>query len=675
MKTYQDLKYFSQWSDTDKDQFAISIVKGLVMDATREANSGHPGGPMSCADFAFILYKHYLVFDPNDPTWFNRDRFILSGGHMSMVQYALLLFSGWLELNDIKGFRQFNSNTPGHPEVEIPGVECTTGPLGQGFAMGAGMAQAEAYLRNIFTHSHSKASSLVDHYTYVLASDGDLQEPVALGTASLAGHLGLSKLIVFYDANNAQISGNTNRSDSTNYKKIFDGFNWHVQEIDGHNHNQIKQSIENAQKDNRPSIIIGNTIMAKGTASMEGDHNTHGAPLPQKEIDLSKLKLGLPNDKFYFPEKIKMYYQSRFSKLSAVVKLWNDRKEQLSSLNNTSSLVSICLDEKLPKTVFPFFASGETIATRKAFGVTLDTFATELPNLVGGSADLEPSNYTGNFAEIYKDFSKLDQSGRNIPFGVREFPMASMMNGIALHGGLIPFGGTFLVFADYERPALRLGALQNTRVIHEFTHDSFYVGEDGPTHQPIEHIMSLRTIPNFNVFRPADAKETAVCFRLALESKHTPSALLLTRQGVPVLPNDYDDLEEGVKKGAYIVEDCSEPPELIFIATGSEVSLAKETCKLMKDKNIRVVSMPCVEIYENQDPEYQTSIIPQRGCLKVTIEAGITHGWEKFSGINGLSIGIDHYGASAPGKVLANEYGFTAEKIESKIRTHLKNLL
>ena len=675
MKTYQDLEDFSQWSDADKDQFAISIVKGLVMDATREANSGHPGGPMSCADFAFILYKHYLVFDPNDPNWFNRDRFILSGGHMSMVQYALLLFTGWLELNDIKEFRQLHSNTPGHPEVEISGVECTTGPLGQGFAMGAGMAQAEAYLRNIFTNCNSKASSLVDHYTYVLASDGDLQEPVALGTASLAGHLGLSKLIVFYDANKAQISGNTNRSDSTNYKKIFDGFNWHVQEIDGHSHNQIKQSIENAQKDSRPSIIIGNTIMAKGTASMEGDHNTHGAPLSHKEIDLSKLKLGLPNDKFYFPEKIKMYFRSRFSKLSAVVKLWNDRKEQLSLLNNTSSLVSICFDEKLPKTVYPFFASGETIATRKAFGTTLDTFATELPNLIGGSADLEPSNYTGNFAEVYKDFSKLDQSGRNIPFGVREFPMASMMNGIALHGGLIPFGGTFLVFADYERPALRLGALQNTRVIHEFTHDSFYVGEDGPTHQPIEHIMSLRTIPNFNVFRPADAKETAVCFRLALESKHTPSALLLTRQGVPVLPNDYEELEEGVRKGAYIVEDCSEPPELIFIATGSEVSLAKETCKLMKDKNIRVVSMPCMEIYENQDPVYQTSIIPQRGCLKITIEAGITHGWEKFSGINGLSIGIDHFGASAPGKVLADEYGFTAEKIEYKIRAHLKKLL
>ena len=298
-----------------------------------------------------------------------------------------------------------------------------------------------------------------------------------------------------------------------------------------------------------------------------------------------------------------------------------------------------------------------------------------MPNLVGGSADLEPSNYTGNFAETYKDFSKLDQAGRNIPFGVREFPMAAMMNGISLHGGLIPFGGTFLVFADYERPALRLGALQNIRVIHEFTHDSFYVGEDGPTHQPIEHVMSLRTIPNFNVFRPADAKETAICFRLALENMHTPSALLLTRQGVPVLPNDYDELENGVRKGAYVIKDCNGTPELILIATGSEVSLALETSELMKDKNIRVVSMPCMEIFEKQDQQYQSSIIPNRGCLKITIEAGITHGWEKFSGVNGLSIGIDRYGASAPGKILADEFGFTPEKIESKIRTHLKNLL
>ena len=336
MKTYLDLENLSEWSDTDKDQFSIAVIKGLVMDATREANSGHPGGPMSCADFAFILYKHFLAFDPNDPDWFNRDRFILSGGHMSMVQYALLLFSGWLDLNDLKRFRQLHSSTPGHPEVEIPGVECTTGPLGQGFAMAVGMAHAEAHLRNIFSTHSSEASGLVNHYTYVLASDGDLQEPVTLGSASLAGHLGLSKLIVFYDANEAQISGHTSRSDSTDYNKIFDGFNWHVQEIDGHDHNEIKKSIENAQRDKRPSIIIGNTIMAKGTANMEGDHNTHGAPLPQEEIELTKTKLGLPNDKFYFPKEIKRYYQSRFSELSQAARSWNDQKERLSSMKGTS---------------------------------------------------------------------------------------------------------------------------------------------------------------------------------------------------------------------------------------------------------------------------------------------------------------------------------------------------
>ena len=321
----------------------------------------------------------------------------------------------------------------------------------------------------------------------------------------------------------------------------------------------------------------------------------------------------------------------------------------------------------MPETTYPNFNGGESLATRKAFGATLDKFAKDLPNLIGGSADLEPSNYTGNFAKTYLDFSVADQSGRNIPFGVREFPMAGMMNGMALHGGIIPFGGTFLVFADYERPALRLGAIQKVRVIHEFTHDSFFVGEDGPTHQPIEHAMALRTIPDLNVFRPADAKETAVCFRLAMENKNSPSALLLTRQGVPVLDQDYKDLEANVRKGAYIVKDCDNSPELIFIATGSEVSLAIDTAELMSDKKIRIISMPCMEIFNKQSDDYKNKLIPKRGCLKITIEAGITAGWEKYSGLNGLAIGLDHYGASAPGKDLANEFGFTAEKVEEKI--------
>ena len=675
MRTFRDINNFSDWSLEDQDQYSISTIKGLVMDATRKANSGHPGGTMSCADFAYILYRDFLNFDPNNPEWFNRDRFVLSGGHMSMLQYSLLLYIGWLEMDDIKNFRQLHSRTPGHPEVEIPGVECTTGPLGQGFAMGIGMAHAEAYLRNLFCSEDEEAKHLVDHYTYVLASDGDLQEPVSLGSASLAGHLGLSKLIVFYDANEAQISGHTNRSDSTSYATVFKGFNWDVQEINGHDHEQIRTAIQKAQLMEKPSIIIGNTIMAKGTATMERDHNTHGAPLPQEEIAASKEKLGLPDEPFYCPPEIIDHFRERFLSLTGAVRSWEAKRDSLSTIKDISFLISICLEDELPDLNYPDFVSGESLATRKAFGATLDQFAKSLPNLIGGSADLEPSNYTGNFAKAYSDFQVHNQSGRNIAFGVREFPMAAMMNGMALHGGVIPFGGTFLVFADYERPALRLGAIQDVRVIHEFTHDSFHVGEDGPTHQPIEQAMALRAIPGFNVFRPADARETAVCFRLALENKETPSALLLTRQGVPVTDQDYGTLEASVRKGAYVIKDCDGAPELVFIATGSEVSLAVETAENMSDKRVRVISMPCMEIFNEQDSNYKEKLIPERGCLKITLEAGITHGWEKYAGPNGLSVGLDHYGSSAPGKELADEFGFTPVKVEKKIRAHLDMLL
>jgi transketolase len=675
MKTFRDIDNFSDWYLEDQDQYSISTIKGLVMDATRKANSGHPGGTMSCADFTYILYREFLNFDPNNPEWFNRDRFVLSGGHMSMLQYSLLLYIGWLDMDDIKNFRQLHSRTPGHPEVEIPGVECTTGPLGQGFAMGIGMAHAEAYLRNLFCSEDEKAKHLVDHYTYVLASDGDLQEPVSLGSASLAGHLGLSKLIVFYDANEAQISGHTNRSDSTNYATVFKGFNWDVQEINGHDHEQIRTAIQKAQLMEKPSIIIGSTIMAKGTATMERDHNTHGAPLPQEEIVASKEKLGLPDEPFYCPPEVIDHFRERFLSLTGTVRSWEAKRDSLSTIKDISFLISICLEDELPDLNYPDFVSGESLATRKAFGATLDQFSKSLPNLIGGSADLEPSNYTGNFAKVYSDFQVHNQSGRNIAFGVREFPMAAMMNGMALHGGVIPFGGTFLVFADYERPALRLGAIQDVRVIHEFTHDSFHVGEDGPTHQPIEHAMALRSIPGFNVFRPADARETAVCFRLALENKETPSALLLTRQGVPVTNQNYETLEASVRKGAYVIKDCDGAPELVFIATGSEVSLAMETAENMYDKRVRVISMPCMEIFNGQDSDYKEKLIPERGCLKITLEAGITHGWEKYAGPNGLSVGLDHYGSSAPGKELADEFGFTSVKVEKKIRAHLDMLL
>ena len=667
MRTYKDIDTFSDWTNEEQNQFALAVTKGLVLDMVRKANSGHSGGPMSSADFTQILFTEYLNFDPNDPEWFNRDRFVLSAGHESALIYSILTQLGWLNMEDIQNFRQLHSRTPGHPEVEIPGIEATTGPLGQGFGMAVGMATAESMLR-------SRVGELIDHFTYVVAGDGDFQEPIVLGSASMAGHWGLSRLIVFYDSNNAQISGKVDRSDSSNYAQIFEGFGWHVQEIDGHNHEEIREALEKAQVVDRPSLIIGTTIMAKGSATMEGDHETHGAPLPQDEINQTKEKLGLPIESFYLPNEVISHFQKRFSDLKEKVNNWNGSVTKSCNDESFKSLWDKTINNQLEGIDFPEFEKGESLATRKAFGVTLDAFAKQIPSLVGGSADLEPSNYTGNFAKTYGDFSKDNRSGRNLAFGVREFPMAAAMNGIALHGGLIPFGGTFLVFADYERPALRLAAIQNCRVLHEFTHDSFWVGEDGPTHQPIEHAMALRAIPNLNVFRPADAQETAACFKMSIEQKKSPNALLLTRQGVKVLDQSMEKTVEGVSKGAYDVTNCDNP-DLILLATGSEVGLAMEVVELMQDKKIRVVSMPCWEIFEKQSEDYKNSLIPKRGSMKISIEAGITMGWDKYIGSNGLSIGLDHYGASAPGKDLAEEFGFTATKVEAKIREHLKKLL
>ncbi|MBT3796475.1 MAG: transketolase [Candidatus Marinimicrobia bacterium] len=667
MRSYLDIHTFSEWTNEEQNQFALSVTKGLIIDMVRKANSGHSGGPMSSADFSQILFTEYLNFDPSDPEWFNRDRFVLSAGHESALIYAILTQLGWLNIDDLQKFRQLNSRTPGHPEVEIPGVEATTGPLGQGFGMAVGMATAESMLR-------ASVSELIDHFTYVVAGDGDFQEPVVLGAASMAGHWGLSKLIVFYDSNNAQISGKVDRSDSTNYSQVFEGFGWHVQEIDGHNHEEIREALEKAQVVDRPSLIIGKTIMAMGSATMEGDYETHGAPLPLDEIAKTKEKLGLPSEPFYLPNEVISHFQNRFNSLKEKVIDWNESVSESCKDKNFKLLWNNTVKEELDNIDLPVFERGASIATRKAFGTTLDEFAKQLPSLVGGSADLEPSNYTGNFASTYGDFSKDNRLGRNLAFGVREFPMAAAMNGIALHGGLIPFGGTFLVFADYERPALRLGAIQNCRVIHEFTHDSFWVGEDGPTHQPIEHAMALRAIPNLNVFRPADAQETTACFKMSIEQKSSPNALLLTRQGVKVLDQSMEKTIDGVSKGAYDVTNCDNP-ELILLATGSEVGLAMEVSQLMQDKKVRVVSMPCWEIYEKQSEDYKNLLILKRGAMKVSIEAGITMGWDKYIGSNGLSIGLDHYGASAPGKDLAEEFGFTATKVEAKIREHLNKLL
>ena len=674
MHTYKNLDSFEYWSITDKDQFSIAVLKGLIMDGVRKANSGHPGGAMSSADFIYLLFKDYLKYSPQNPEWFDRDRFVLSGGHMSMLQYGILHMVGWMKLSELKKFRQLGSQTPGHPEVDIKGVECTTGPLGQGFAMGVGMAFAEAYLNEVTSEEGNQ--KLVDHFTYVLATDGDLQEPVSLGAAAIAGHLGLKKLVVYYDANDAQISGKVSRSDSVDYATVFDGLGWNVQTIDGHDHSAMHFAIETAKVMNKPSIIIGNTVMAKGSANMEQDHNTHGAPLSQNEIDLTKEKLGLPDKKFFVPEQVIEHFRTRFNDLITLENEWSDTYKKLSSSSELKNIIASTISEKIISEFdTPDFSAGEVLATRKAFGAVLDSIADDLPQLVGGSADLEPSNYTGNFAEKFGDFTKINQSGRNIPFGVREFPMAAMMNGMALHGGLIPFGGTFLVFADYERPALRLAAIQKIRVIHELTHASFYVGEDGPTHQPVEQIMSLRAIPDFCVYRPADAKETASCMKLALKNDSMPSALILTRQGVPIIEGSQNQVDDNVTKGAYTLLDCSGSPEIVILASGSEVSLAIEVANKLNDKKIRVVSMPCWELFDMQPNEYKEKLIPKRGSLKVSIEAGVTQGWEKYIGRYGLSIGINHFGSSAPAADLAEKFGFTCDKVIEKINESLGSLL
>lgn len=673
MRSYNDLSEFELWSKEDKDLFLINVIKGLVMDGVRHANSGHTGGAMSSADFAAILFTEFLEFDPDDSEWPDRDRFVLSAGHESMLLYSLLTLTGWLSIDDLKNFRQLHSRTPGHPEVEFPGVEATTGPLGQGVGMAVGMALAESVLRHQMNFV-GEEDNFINHFTYALAGDGDLQEPIALGSAAIAGHLGLSRLILYYDANEKQISGHVNRSDSTNYAIVFEGMGWHVQEIDGHDHEKIRDAIQKAQVIDRPSIIIGKTIMAHGSAGMEGDHNTHGSPMPPDEIDATKELFGLPSDSFYIPPEVKDYFRSRFDELREGVSHWKTQLDWAKTDIDFQQKWSIVMDGSLPELSLPECDDNAAMATRKAFGVVLEELAEQLPHIIGGSADLEPSNHTGGFAKTWGDFNRDNRQGRNLAFGVREFPMGAVMNGMALHGGIIPFGGTFAVFSDYVRPAVRMSALQKLPVIYEFTHDSFYVGEDGPTHQPIEHLMSLRAIPNLYTFRPADYKETAACFKMAVESKSTPSALMLSRQGLPTMPLSVETVEDGVKHGAYTVLDCDSRPDIILVATGSEVSLAVQVAERMNDKNVRVISMPSMELFDAQSKEYREQLIPMRGCLTVSIEAGITRGWEKYTGPNGINIGMNRFGASAPAGDLAKEFGFTPDQVEKKIRQHISNL-
>lgn len=648
---YQSIDSFNDWKNEEQDLFTINIIKGLVMDGVRKANSGHPGGPMSLADFSYILYSEFLVFDSKNPDWQLRDRLVLSVGHTCMLLYTLLYLSDILNMEDLKSFRQINSRTPGHPEIETPGVDSNAGPLGQGVGMGIGMALAEKMLQDSIKNDRSQ-------YTYILAGDGDVQEPIALGAASLAGHWQLSQLIMFYDKNDIQIAGETNRCDSTNYAQLFESMNWDVQEIDGHNHGEIRDAITNAQQTSKPSIIIGNTTMAKGSHSMENKSEAHGAPFTPEEIVMTKKKLGLPeNEEFYCPDVVKKHFQRNFSK-------------KIEATNSSSKYnFDFNIDDALKK-ISDIEFNDEIIATRKAFGMTLDELAKHIPMIVGGSADLDGSNCTTNFANEYGDFSASNPKGRNIAFGVREFPMAAILNGISLYGGLIPFGGTFLVFSDYMRSAIRLSAIQKLHVIYEFTHDSIFVGEDGPTHQPVEHIMSLRSIPDLMVFRPADAVETQFCFETILENNTNPSTILLTRQKLPLTKLDKNIIKDGVKKGAYIVVNHDNPDAIVF-TTGSELSLTLSAVESL-NQNIKVVNMPCWEIFDQQSDHYKDEILTHNCKKRISIEAGTVLGWEKFVGKDGLKIGINEFGFSAPGKDVAEKLNFTKDVITKKIEDYLK---
>ncbi len=656
-------------SPADLDRQAVNVIKGLIMDAVRKANSGHPGGAMSSADLGYVLFREFLTTDPDDTAWFNRDRFVLSAGHESMLLYALLLFQGVLTMEDITRFRQLGSRTPGHPENFLtPGVEATTGPLGQGFAMSVGMAVAEAMLRARLGHD------VVDHYTYVLASDGDIQTPVCLGAAALAGHFRLSRLIVCYDNNKVQLAGPTSRCDRTDHKMVFEGLGWRVIEIDGHDHDRIRAALAEAKTDaGKPTLIIGHTTIAKGSCSMENSCDSHGSPFSEDEIKKTKECLGLPADTpFFLPREVLDHFRVRYPALRQARRDWLDT---LSGRLDTDPAFE-SLWRQIRRTpanrtfVWPEFEAGSSVATRKAWGAALAALIDQMPLFVGGSADLDPSNQTAKFRDTTGIFDADNPAGRTLCFGVREFPMGAILNGIALHGGLVPFGATFLVFSDYERNALRMSALQRLPVIHVFTHDSFYVGEDGPTHQPIEHASSLRLIPNMLVMRPADARETCLCVDTALKQKNRPTCLLLTRQGLPVLDAArFPGLAEGVARGGYILAEApGGDPDGILLASGSEVSLALAAVELLPEFRLRVVSMPCMELFDEQPKAYREAVLPPPVTRRFAAEAGRPELWCKYTGSPDRVLGISRFGASAPAKLLAAEYGFTPEHLATLVR-------
>ncbi|MCB9420253.1 MAG: transketolase [Ardenticatenaceae bacterium] len=648
-------------------QLAANTIRGLAMDGVQKANSGHPGMPMGMADTAVVLWTQFLKYNPQDPKWFDRDRFILSAGHGSMLLYSLLHLTGFpLTMDDLKQFRQWNSMTPGHPESHLtPGVETTTGPLGQGITNAVGFALAERWLAERFNKDDF---DIVDHYTYVIAGDGDLMEGISHEACSLAGHLGLGKLIVLYDDNGISIDGSTDLAFTEDVIKRFEAYGWQTMEINGHDPKQVANAIRKAQADvARPSLIACKTTIGFGSPNRAGTSKAHGEPLGEAEVKLAKEKLGLPVDEtFYVPDGVREFMGSAGLAGVGRQKDWEAALAQYAEEYPAEAvLFRQMLNDELPPdwtAVYPKFEVGKGVATRASSGQVLNTIALHVPQLLGGSADLTGSNKTDLKGEAA--LTKNDFSGRYIHFGVREHGMGGIMNGIALHGGIRPYGGGFLVFSDYMRGSVRLAALMGVGVIYVFTHDSIGLGEDGPTHQPIEHVMSLRTIPNLHVIRPAEAGETAVAWRAALESKHAPTALILTRQNLPTLDRRQYPSADGLLKGAYVLSDADDF-QVILIGTGSEVQIALDAQKLLAEKGVaaRVVSMPCWELFSAQPDEYKEAVLPAAVTARVSIEAGVTLGWERYVGSAGTAIGIDHFGASAPYEVLYEQFGLTATAV------------
>ena len=651
------------------NKLCADTIRTLCMDAVQKANSGHPGMPMGMADVAYILWTKYLKHNPSNPDWVDRDRFILSAGHGSMLIYSLLHLTGYdLSLDDIKNFRQLDSNTAGHPEYGItPGVEMTTGPLGQGFATGIGMAMAERFLASRF---NKEGHQLINHYTYAIVSDGDLMEGICHEAASLAGHLKLNKLIYLYDANSISIDGSTDLTFTENTAKRFEAYGWDVQEIDGHDHTQIASAIEHAQGSTLPSIVICRTKIGFGSPAKEGKSSSHGSPLGEEEIKATKEVYGWnPEKQFFIPEEALQEFRQQIDLGKQKEDAWNSNFEAYAIKFNDEAMELVkWLSRELPEDLeelLPIFDADEkAMATRATSGKVLNALKDALPNMVGGSADLEGSVKTNLAGKGV--FNALNYTGRNIHYGVREHAMAAAMNGMALHDGIIPFGGTFFVFTDYCRPSIRLAALMKVPSIFVMTHDSIGLGEDGPTHQPVEHLASLRAMPNVLVLRPGDANEVSYAWKIALENVTGPSILVLTRQNIPTLERTPNNPASLTEKGGYVLYDSEKSvPDAILMGTGSELHLAVNAQKELKSKGIdvRVVSMPCWELFAQQSDEYKRSVLPSTVTNRIAVEAGSSFGWERFVGAEGTVIGIDTFGESAPYQELYKHFGITVERI------------